>query len=125
MTKRILIVDDEFEILFVLQRIFEDFAGWQTVTARSSAEGLAKTKTESLDAIVLDVSMPEMDGFQFVEHLQSDLATASIPVVLLTAKVTPSDRQRFAQMNIAGVIAKPFDPMTVGQQVAEILQWNS
>lgn len=125
MTKRILIVDDEFEILFVLQRVFEDFAGWQTVTARSSVEGLAKTKTESLDAIVLDVSMPEMDGFQFIEQLQSDSKTASIPVVLLTAKVTPSDRQRFAQMNIAGVIAKPFDPMTVWQQVAEILQWNS
>ncbi len=125
MTKRILIVDDEFEILFLLQRVFEDFAGWQTVTARSSVEGLAKTKIESLDAIVLDVSMPEMDGFQFVEQLQSDPATASIPVVLLTAKVTPSDRQRFAHMNIAGVIAKPFDPMTVWQQVAEILQWNS
>ncbi|WP_416669473.1 response regulator [Egbenema bharatensis] len=125
MAKRILIVDDEFEILFLLQRIFEDFAGWQTVTARSSAEGLVKTKIESLDAIVLDVSMPEMDGFQFVEQLQSEPATANIPVVLLTAKVTPSDRQRFAQMNIAGVIAKPFDPITVWQQVAEILQWSS
>jgi len=125
MTKRILIVDDESVIIFVLQRVFEDFAGWQTVTALSGAEGLAKTKTESLDAIVLDVSMPEMDGFQFVEQFQSDPATASIPVVLLTAKVTPNDRQRFAQMNIAGVIAKPFDPMTVCQQVAEALQWNS
>lgn len=124
MTKRILIVDDEFEILFVLQRVFEDFAGWQTVTARSSVEGLAKTKTEALDAIVLDVSMPEMDGFQFVEQLQLDSSSANIPVVLLTAKVTPSDRQRFAQMNIAGVIAKPFDPITVWRQVAEILQWN-
>lgn len=124
MTKRILIVDDEFEILFVLQRVFEDFAGWQTVTARSSVEGLAKTKTEVLDAIVLDVSMPEMDGFQFVEQLQLDSPSANIPVVLLTAKVTPSDRQRFAQMNIAGVIAKPFDPITVWRQVAEILQWN-
>lgn len=124
MTKRILIVDDEFEILFVLQRVFEDFAGWQTVTARSSVEGLAKTKTEVLDAIVLDVSMPEMDGFQFVEQLQLDSSSANIPVVLLTAKVTPSDRQRFAQMNIAGVIAKPFDPITVWRQVAEILQWN-
>lgn len=125
MTKRILIVDDEFEILFLLQRVFEDFAGWQTVTAISSVEGLAKTKTESLDAIVLDVSMPEMDGFQFVEQIQSDSTTASIPVVLLTAKVTPSDRQCFAQLNIAGVIAKPFDPITVWQQVAEILQWDS
>jgi CheY-like chemotaxis protein len=125
MTKRVLIVDDEFEILFLLQRVFEDFAGWQTVTATSSPEGLTKTKTEQLDAIVLDVSMPEMDGLQFVEQLQSDSITRDIPVVLLTAKVTPSDRQRFAQMNVAGVIAKPFDPIKVWQQVAEVLGWDS
>jgi CheY-like chemotaxis protein len=125
MTKRVLIVDDEFEILFLLQRVFEDFAGWQTVTATSSPEGLTKTKTEQLDAIVLDVSMPEMDGLQFVEQLQADPTTGTIPVVLLTAKVTPSDRQRFAQMNVAGVIAKPFDPIKVWQQVAEVLEWAS
>ncbi|HHP7232753.1 MAG TPA: response regulator [Xenococcaceae cyanobacterium] len=124
MNKRVLIVDDEPEILFVLQRVFEDFAGWRTLTASSSVEGLLKIKTEPLDAIVLDVSMPEMDGFQFVERLQSNPETAAIPVVLLTAKVTPRDRQQFAQMKLAGFIAKPFDPMTVSTQVASVLGWT-
>lgn len=123
MTKRVLIVDDEFEILFVLQRVFEDFAGWQTVTASSSLDGLHKARTEALDAVVLDVSMPEMDGFEFIKQLQSDLTLLTLPIVLLTAKVTPSDRQRFSSLKIAGLVAKPFDPMTVWQQVADILGW--
>ncbi|MGV2826635.1 response regulator [Myxosarcina sp. GI1(2024)] len=125
MSKRVLIVDDEPEILFVLQRVFEDFAGWRALTANSSAEGLYKARTEPIDSIILDVSMPEMDGFQFVECLQSNSETLAIPVVLLTAKVTPSDRAKFATIKIAGFIPKPFDPMTVWTQVADILGWIS
>lgn len=125
MTKRLLIIDDEPEILFVLQRVFEDFAGWQAITASSSIEGLGKARTEAIDSIILDVSMPEMDGFQFVERLQCDLETQAIPVVLLTAKVTPSDRAKFSQMKIAGLITKPFDPTTVWTQVAAILGWTT
>jgi CheY-like chemotaxis protein len=123
MSKRVLIVDDEFEILFVLQRVFEDLAGWETVGATSSVEGLEKAATEAPDAIVLDVSLPEMDGFAFLDVLRSNPAIATIPVVLLTAKVTPSDRRRFEDLPISGVVAKPFDPMTVWREVAAVLGW--
>ena len=124
MSKRVLIVDDEFEILFILQRVFEDFAGWQTVGAISSSEGLRLASAEIFDAIVLDVSLPDMDGFEFLDRLRSDPRTVAVPVVLLTAKVTPSDRQRFTELSIAGVIAKPFDPITVWQDVAEVFGWT-
>jgi CheY-like chemotaxis protein len=124
MSKRVLIVDDEFEILFVLQRVFEDLAGWETVGATSSVEGLEKAATEVLDAIILDVSLPEMDGFAFLDVLRSTPATATIPVVLLTAKVTPSDRRRFEGLPVSGVVAKPFNPMTVWREVAGILGWT-
>lgn len=67
--------------------------------------------------------MPDMDGFQVYDRLRSDVTTQSIPVILLTAKVLPSDRQRFAKMGVAGVITKPFDPMTVWNQVNAILGW--
>ncbi|MFQ4141590.1 response regulator [Chlorogloeopsis sp. ULAP02] len=123
MSKRILVVDDEKDIRRVVQISLEKIAGWQAIMAESGQEGLLKVKTESLDAILLDVSMPDMDGFQFFEQLQADTATKLIPVVLLTAKVLPSDRQRFEQMGVAGVITKPFDPMTVWSRVAEILGW--
>lgn len=123
MTKRVLVIDDEFEILFVLQKVFEDFAGWQTFATSSSVEGLLTASQEPLDAVILDVSMPEIDGIEFVERLRADAALTDLPIVLLTAKVTPSDQQRFAALKIAGVVAKPFDPLTVWQQVASVLGW--
>ncbi|PMB46648.1 two-component system response regulator [Fischerella thermalis CCMEE 5330] len=124
MIKRVLIVDDEKDIRRVLQVSLEKFAGWKAFLAESGEEGLLKAKTEQpLDAILLDVSMPDMDGFQVYARLCSDVATQSIPVILLTAKVLPSDRQRFAKMGVAGVITKPFDPMTVWNQVNTILGW--
>jgi CheY-like chemotaxis protein len=124
MTKLILIVDDEDEIREVVQASLEEFAGWLTITATSALEGLQVAKTEALDAILLDISMPDMDGFQMYEELQANPKTQQIPVIVLTAKALPIDRKRFADLDIAGVIIKPFDPITIWQQVAKILGWS-
>jgi CheY-like chemotaxis protein len=98
--------------------------GWNTTAAASGQEALAKAESIPLDAILLDVSMPEMDGFQCYEQLKANPTTQSIPVVLLTAKVLPDDRTRFAQMEIAGVITKPFDPVSICDQLSELLHWT-
>jgi CheY-like chemotaxis protein len=124
MTKRILIVDDDDEIRDVVQAPLEEFGGWQTLMATSGSEGLQLAKTEAIDAILLDISMPDMDGFQLRDALQADPKTRTIPVIVLTAKALPSDQQRFADLNVAGVILKPFDPMTIWQQVAALLDWE-
>ncbi|MBU7586789.1 MAG: response regulator [Nostoc sp. TH1S01] len=125
MTKKLLIVDDEERIRELVQACLEDLGGWDTVTAASGQEGLNIAQIEpDIDAIVLDVSMPDMDGFAVYEQLQANTLTQSIPVILLTAKVQPSDRDRFATMGIAGVITKPFEPITISQEVAEILGWS-
>jgi CheY-like chemotaxis protein len=79
---------------------------------------------ERVSAILLDVSMPGMDGFAVYERLQADPNTQAIPVILLTAKVLPSDRAKFAQMGVVGVISKPIEPLTLTAEVAEILGWN-
>lgn len=123
MTKHLLVIDDEQDIRDVVQVSLEEFAGWQVETADSGTEGLRKVKTGKWDAILLDVSMPDMDGFSVFEQLQANSATRTIPVVLLTAKVLPSDRRRFTDMGVTGVITKPFNPVTVWHQVAEILNW--
>jgi len=125
MSKRVLIVDDEERIRELVQACLEDLGGWATVTADSGKEGLQIAQTEAIDAIVLDVSMPDMDGFTVYEKLQVNWETRSIPVIFLTAKVLPSDRAHFAKMGIAGVIAKPFDPATISDEVAEILGWET
>jgi CheY-like chemotaxis protein len=124
MTKRLLIVDDEERIRELVQACLEDLGGWQTLTAGSGQESLTIAQTEPIDAILLDVSMPDMDGFAVYEQLLANSVTQSIPVILLTAKVLPSDRTRFAQMGIAGVISKPFEPISISAEIAEILGWD-
>ncbi|MFB2969633.1 response regulator [Aerosakkonema sp. BLCC-F183] len=124
MAKKVLIVDDEERLRELVQACLEDLGGWTALTAGSAQEGLQIAQTEAIDAILLDVSMPGMDGFALYEQLQANPATRSIPVILLTAKVLASDRARFAQMGIAGVISKPFDPITITEEVAEILGWK-
>ncbi|MBD2336637.1 response regulator [Calothrix sp. FACHB-156] len=124
MTKQVLIVDDDDHLRELVQACLEDLGGWKTLTASSGKEALKITQTETIDAILLDVSMPDMDGFAVFEKLQENTVSQSIPVILLTARVLPSDRDRFARMGIAGVISKPFEPITISQQVADILCWD-
>ena len=121
--KRILIVDDEEDICQVVQASLEEFGGWQTVLAHAGEDGLSMAQNEPPDAILLDVSMLGMDGFQVLETLQNNSVTQDIPVILLTSKVLARDLKQFAELNIAGVITKPFNPLTVWQQVSELLHW--
>jgi CheY-like chemotaxis protein len=122
--RRILIVDDDDDIRDVIRVSLEEFAGWLTIAAQSGIQGLEIARTEVVDAILLDISMPDMDGFQMCEQLQSHPDTRRIPVIVLTAKILPSDRRRLMTLDIAGVIAKPFNPLIIWHQVAEILGWN-
>lgn len=123
MTKRILVIDDEPNIHTIVKISLEKFGGWQVQTASSALEGLQIAASEHFDAILLDVSMPNIDGFQCFEKLRSQPETETIPVILLTAKVLPCDRKRFDELGVDGVISKPFNPMTIWQEVAKLLNW--
>ena len=122
--RRILLVDDEDHIREVAQVSLEMTAGWEVLTAGSGTEGLATAVAEQPDAILLDMMMPDMDGPATFQGLLADQRTRHIPVVLLTAKVQAADRRRFAGLGVAGVIAKPFDPLGLADQVAETLGWG-
>ncbi len=123
-TKRILIIDDEEDIREVAQLSLEMAANWDVLTASSGREGLAKAEVEQLDAILLDVMMPDWDGVTTFQQLQANPATQHIPVLLLTAKMQAADQRRFAQLGVTAAIAKPFDPMTLADQVAKFLGWD-
>jgi CheY-like chemotaxis protein len=124
-SRKILIVDDEDDIRAVAQMSLEVVAGWTVVTAGSGSEALGIAAAEQPDAILLDVMMPDLDGPATLERLQADPATRLIPVVFLTAKVQAADQRRFATMSVAGVLAKPFDPMELPGQVAGVLGWST
>ena len=124
MAKRILIIDDEDDIREVVQVSLVAVGGFEVVTARSGKEGLDKAASERPDAILLDVMMPGMDGPTTFERLQDNADTRAIPVILLTAKVQAADRRRFSELGVTAVLPKPFDPVTLADQVAGALGWN-
>jgi CheY-like chemotaxis protein len=124
MFHRILIVDDEDDIREVAALSLETIAGWKVAVASSGAQGLARAIEFQPDAIVLDVMMPGMDGPATFRELCKNPATAHIPVLLLTAKVQSSDQRRFADLGVAAVLFKPFDPLTLATQIEDALGWK-
>jgi CheY-like chemotaxis protein len=124
MSRRILIVDDEDDIREVAQMSLEMVAGWEVIPARSGDEGVRLAARHRPDAILLDVMMPGMDGPATAGLLRGAPETAAIPVILLTAKVQPADRRRLEALGVAGVLAKPFDPMELANQVSGLLGWT-
>ena len=123
--RRLLVVDDEPAIREIAQISLQTIGGWDAVVAGSGTEALARAAAERPDAILLDVMMPGIDGPETVVRLRDEPSTRDIAVVLLTAKVQPSERARLAELpGVAGVIAKPFDPLTLAAQVAEIVGWD-
>ncbi|MFB2976754.1 response regulator [Microseira sp. BLCC-F43] len=122
--KRILIVDDEYDIRAVAELALKTVAGWQVLTAASGSEGLDKAALEQPDAILLDVMMPEMDGIATLQALQANPATESIPIILMTAKAQAADQRRFAELGVAGIITKPFKAMQLSAQVVAVLGWQ-
>lgn len=122
--RRILIIDDEDDIREVAALSLESVAGWSVLTACSGPEGIRTAHAELPDAILMDVMMPTMDGPTTFRQMQQSPEIAKIPVVLLTAKVQGVDQRRFAGLGVAGVLFKPFDPLTLAEQMAATLGWS-
>lgn len=120
----ILLIDDDDSIREVAQASLELVGGYQVTTASSGQEGLDVSRANPPDAILLDVMMPGLDGPTTFARLQGQEETRQVPVILLTAKTQEADRRRFAGLGVAGVLTKPFDPMTLPGEVAQILGWD-
>ena len=123
--KQILLIDDEVSVRYVVQVCLETFGGWDVLLAASGQEGLAIAKAQQPDAILLDGTMPEMDGVTFLSKLRADPEICSIPVIFLTARMSLLEPHQFAAIGAKGAIAKPFEPLVLATQIAEILGWDS
>jgi CheY-like chemotaxis protein len=122
--KRILIIDDEDDIREIAKLSIELVRQWEVITASSGQEGLHTAAVEHPDAILLDVMMPDMDGLMTYQRLQETTETRNIPVVLLTAKIQETDYRRFLDLGVHGVLAKPFDPLKLADQLTKTLGWS-
>ncbi|MGK7871993.1 MAG: response regulator [Xenococcaceae cyanobacterium] len=123
-TKRILLIDDEETIQEVVQVGLDLEVGWEVLSASSGPEGILVAETEQPDAILLDVMMPDMDGISTLLNLKSNVKTESIPVIFLTAKTQTADKKQFNNLEIIGVITKPFNSLTLAGRIAKLLHWE-
>jgi two-component system alkaline phosphatase synthesis response regulator PhoP len=119
--KTILLIDDEDDIREVAMLTLETMGDFAVLTAPNGTAGIERAREAKPDAILLDVMMPGLDGPSTLARLRELDETRDIPVVFLTAKVQPSERARLASLGVAGVIAKPFDPLTLADEVNQLL----
>lgn len=118
---RVLVIDDEEDVRYVAQLSLGRIGGMTVVVASSGEEGVALARSEQPDFILLDMMMPGMDGAATFRALRADERTAAIPVVFLTAKAMASELRRLTELGAKGVVLKPFDPMTLADEIRTIL----
>lgn len=118
---RVLLVDDDRNIRRIAQIALAEVGRFEVSLASSGLEALSLAQQEVPDLVLLDVMMPEMDGFATLIKLQKDPKTAAIPVIFMTASVTADEQQQYRSLGVRGVIVKPFDPMTLAEQIRQIL----
>jgi CheY-like chemotaxis protein len=123
MGRTLLVVDDDDAIRDITGLALETVGGHRVLTADGGARALELARLHRPDAVLLDVMMPGMDGPTTLRHMRADPLLCAIPVILLTAKVRVAGKQVGDDLDVVGVIPKPFDPMTLSRQVAELLGW--
>ena len=118
---QLLYVDDEPDIREIAELALGLAPDMAVVCCASGSEALTMAGGSLPDVILLDVMMPGMDGPTTLQHLRGDPRTAPVPVIFITARTQAQDVAAFKDLGAIGVIAKPFDPMQLAQQVRELL----
>jgi CheY-like chemotaxis protein len=119
-TKTILIVDDETDVTEVVS-FWLRREGFRVLTASEAAEGLAVATAERPDAVLLDVMMPGISGWEMLERLKAGDATRHIPVIMMTVLAESRFIRQAAEQEAAGYIRKPFKPEAVVRTVKGIV----
>lgn len=119
-SKKVLVVDDEPYILRSLRMILE-MEGYQVDTASDGLEALKKVSENKPHLILLDIMMPNMDGYEVAKRLKEDSVTSDIFILILTAKGQEKDKMRSASLGVDEHLTKPFSPNKLLARVKEIL----
>jgi CheY-like chemotaxis protein len=120
MTKRILIVDDEIESVKLIGLMLQR-RGYEIVAARSGTQALEKAQTEKPDLAILDIMMPDMDGYEVCRRLRADPATTSLPIIMFTAKTMIDDKVAGFQAGADDYLTKPVHPEELASRIEAVL----
>lgn len=117
---RILVVDDELDSILPVTVALQQ-AGYEVVTAKDGWEGLARARRIKPDLVLLDVKMPQMDGWTFMKFIRAHRDLASIPVIFLTGLAGAENLERSRSLGAEGYLLKPVDPDRLLGEVAKVL----
>ena len=117
----VLIVEDDEDSRYVYGIVLEE-RGFSVVMARSGDEGLRLARESRPGAILMDVSIPGLDGWTVTERLKGDPETTGIPVIIITAHAFPEDLARAKQVGCDSFLTKPCEPRRVVEEVERFLQ---
>jgi CheY-like chemotaxis protein len=118
---RVLVIDDEPDVRWLIRMSLER-AGHEVLDAEDGLRGIALAMKQRPEIIVLDLMMPVMDGYGVLDALAKEPRTATIPVVVLSAKAIPDEGDRAAAAGARRFLEKPFDPDELATELAELLQ---
>jgi len=120
MTRKILAVDDSPSVRklveFTLKR-----GGFLVTTAQDGQEALEIIVRESFDAVILDVNMPRLDGFEFLKRIKANESLAMIPFVMLTTEGHDMDKEQASKLGASAYLVKPFKPTALLELMNEVL----
>jgi CheY-like chemotaxis protein len=122
--KRILLVEDHTDTAVVLKNQLA-FLGYETTTAKNGLEAVDLAGSENLDLIVMDIRMPEMDGFDAMMKIRNNPKTQSIPIVAATAQAMPGEREKCLTAGFDDYLAKPFTHVELGYAIEQLLRKRS
>lgn len=121
MGRSVLLVDDEVDIIISL-KIALDAAGYEVVSTTDGPEAVKLATEKAPDVVVLDVGMPQMDGFEVLRQLKANPATSSIPVIMLTANNSLSSMEKSWELGGDLYLTKPFRPAELAHLIDTILE---
>ena len=113
----ILFVEDDADIRLLASMALVEMGGFIVTEAENGREALSYLNTHRPDLILMDMMMPELDGMSTLKLIKATPDLANIPVVFMTARVQPDEVKNYIASGALGVIIKPFDPMTLVEQV--------
>ena len=121
MTQRILVVDDDKQIVRLVQSYLEQ-DGYQVLTAYDGAAALRTIRTERPDLVVLDLMLPDQDGWAITRTVRGDASMAELPIIMLTARVEDTDKIVGLELGADDYVAKPFNPRELVARVRAVIR---